>query len=114
MPAHAVTAPRIAFMHTWLGTQTEGWWRYAFDTAGVPFDYISTQTVANQADLRAKYDVIVFAPVGRASPLEILNGIPHVEQPDAVAEIRAHPKPGRRSTALPTFAPAWVTKAWLI
>jgi hypothetical protein len=76
VPVHAVTAPRIAFMHTWLGTQTEGWWRYAFDAAGVPFDYISTQTVANQPDLRSKYDVIVFAPVGRSSTLEILNGIP--------------------------------------
>ena len=42
----------------------------------MPFDYISTQTVAKQPDLRAKYDVIVFAPVGRASTLEILNGIP--------------------------------------
>jgi Zinc carboxypeptidase len=76
VPVHAVSAPRIAFMHTWLGTQTEGWWRYAFDTAGVPFDYINTQTVAKQPDLRAKYDVIVFAPVGHASTLEILNGIP--------------------------------------
>jgi len=76
VPVHAATAPRIAFMHTWLGTQTEGWWRYAFDTTGVPFDYISTQTVANQPDLRAKYDVIIFAPVGRSSALEILNGIP--------------------------------------
>src|SRR6202453_2482674 len=76
VPVHAVSAPRIVFMHTWLGTQTEGWWRYAFDTAGVPFDYINTQTVAKQPDLRAKYDVIVFAPVGHASPLEILNGIP--------------------------------------
>jgi len=76
VPAHAVTAPRIAFMHTWLGTQTEGWWRYAFDTAGVPFDYISTQTVAKEPDLRTKYDVIVFAPVGRSSTLEILNGLP--------------------------------------
>jgi hypothetical protein len=76
VPVHAVTAPRLAFMHTWLGTQTEGWWRYAFDTAGVPFDYISTQTVAKQPDLRAKYDVIIFAPVGRSSALEILNGIP--------------------------------------
>ena len=81
VPVHAVTAPRIAFMHTWLGTQTEGWWRYAFDTAGVPFDYISTQTVAKQPDLRAKYDVIVFAPVGRASALEILNGIPRWNNP---------------------------------
>ncbi|HTW59462.1 MAG TPA: M14 family zinc carboxypeptidase [Terriglobales bacterium] len=81
VPVHAITAPRIAFMHTWLSTQTEGWWRYAFDAAGVPFDYISTQTVANQLDLRAKYDVIVFAPVGRSSTLEILNGIPSWNNP---------------------------------
>jgi hypothetical protein len=80
VPSHAVTPPHIAFMHTWLGTQTEGWWRYAFDTAGVPFDYISTQTVANQGDLSSKYDVIVFAPVGRSS-LEILNGLPMWNNP---------------------------------
>lgn len=73
---HAISAPRIAFMHTWLATQTEGWWRYAFDTAGVPFDYISTQTAAQDDALRAKYDVIVFAPVGRASAQEILDGLP--------------------------------------
>ena len=73
---HAVTAPRIAFMHTWLATQTEGWWRYAFDATGVPFDYISTQTVAKEDDLRAKYDVIIFAPVGRASAQDIINGMP--------------------------------------
>ncbi|HET7890009.1 MAG TPA: M14 family zinc carboxypeptidase [Candidatus Sulfotelmatobacter sp.] len=80
VPVHAVTAPRIAFMHTWLATQTEGWWRYAFDTAGVPFDYINTQTIAEE-DLHAKYDVIVFAPVGRASAPEILNGIPTWHNP---------------------------------
>ena len=76
VPLHPVAAPRIAFLHTWLGTQSEGWWRLAFDTAGVPFAYISTQTVAHQEDLRASYDVLVFAPVGHASALEILNGIP--------------------------------------
>jgi len=76
IPTHAATTPRIAFMHTWLATQTEGWWRYAFDTAGVPFDYISTQTVAGEADLRSKYDVIVFAPVGGGSSQNIINGIP--------------------------------------
>ena len=73
---HAATAPRVAIMHTWLSTQTEGWWRYAFDTAGVPYEYISTQTAAAEADLRAKYDVIVFAPVGYAGTEAILNGIP--------------------------------------
>jgi hypothetical protein len=76
VPAHAVAAPRIAMMHTWLATQTEGWWRSAFDTKGVPYDYISTQTVSKEDDLRTKYDVIVFAPVGRASTQEIIDGLP--------------------------------------
>ena len=44
---HVAKAPRIAFMHTWLGTQTEGWWRLAFDKLGVPYDYISTQEGLN-------------------------------------------------------------------
>ena len=76
VPKHAVTAPRIAFMHTWMATQTEGWWRYAFDTAGVPYDYISTQTVSKESDLHSKYDVIIFAPVGRASAESIIDGMP--------------------------------------
>src|SRR5271154_512441 len=74
--AHAAPIPRIAFMHTWLGTQTEGWWRQAFDRMHVPYDYISTQTVAQTADLRSKYDVIIFAPVGRASTQQVINGMP--------------------------------------
>jgi hypothetical protein len=75
-PKHDAPMPRIAFMHTWLGTQTEGWWRLAFDKAHVPYDYISTQTVAQTPDLRSKYDVIIFAPVGRASTQQVINGMP--------------------------------------
>jgi hypothetical protein len=74
--SHPVRAPRIAIMHTWLTTQTEGWWRYAFDQAHIPYAYISTQTAAAEPDLRAKYDVIVFAPVGGASSRDILEGTP--------------------------------------
>jgi hypothetical protein len=76
VPTHPVVAPRVAFMHTWQGTQTEGWWRYEFDHAGVPYKYISTQTAAAEDDLRSKYDVIIFAPVGRASSQDILDGTP--------------------------------------
>jgi hypothetical protein len=76
VPAHTLTAPRIAFMHTWLATQTEGWWRYAFDNVGVPYDYMSTQTVTKEDDLRKKYDVIIFAPVSRVSAQDILDGMP--------------------------------------
>ncbi len=81
VPMHTVTAPRIAVMHTWLSTQSEGWWRYALDDLGIPFDYISTQTAAKESDLRAKYDVIVFAPVGRASASMILDGYPMWNNP---------------------------------
>ncbi len=78
---HAAPAPRIAMMHTWLATQTEGWWRYAFDAEGIPYDVISTQTAAKIDDLRAKYDVVVFAPVGRTSSQEILDGLPRWNNP---------------------------------
>ncbi len=74
--SHPARAPRIAIMHTWLSTQSEGWWRQAFDRAGIPYTYISTQAAAADADLRAKYDVIVFAPVGGASRRDIVDGIP--------------------------------------
>ena len=68
--------PRIALMHTWLSTQTEGWWRMALDRLGVAYDYISTQDVAKDANLRGKYDVILFAPVGVGDRRAIVDGLP--------------------------------------
>ncbi len=47
----------------------------------MPFDYISTQTVAKESDLRSKYDVIIFAPVGRASTTQIIDGLPSWNNP---------------------------------
>ena len=73
---HQAAAPRIAFMHTWLYTQTEGWWRQAFDRLKVPYAYVSTQTVGRATDLRSQYDVIIFAPVAHVSTQQIVNGIP--------------------------------------
>src|SRR5262249_6963227 len=60
---HPVRAPRIAILHSWLSTQDEGWWRYAFDALQVPYEYVSVQTLAAAHDLRARWDVIVFPPV---------------------------------------------------
>jgi hypothetical protein len=75
--AHPVRAARVALVHTWLSTQTEGWWRLALDDVGLPYEYISTQTVAKVDDLNAKYDVILFPPVGfNASSTAIINGLP--------------------------------------
>ncbi len=69
--------PRIALMHTWFSTQDEGWWRLALESMNVPYEYISTQDASSTANLREKYDVILFPPVsGRVSPQDIVNGYP--------------------------------------
>ncbi|HSE39388.1 MAG TPA: hypothetical protein VLH08_01370, partial [Acidobacteriota bacterium] len=73
--AREISIPKIAILHTWLNTQDEGWYRLAFDSLGVPYDYISTQDVSADSALRSKYDVIVFPPVGY-SPQDIVNGLP--------------------------------------
>jgi Zinc carboxypeptidase len=74
---HPLRAARLAFVHTWLSTQTEGWWRLALDKIGVPYDYMSTQTIAKIDDLKGKYDVILFPPVGFNAPsTAIVNGLP--------------------------------------
>jgi hypothetical protein len=74
---HPVRAARVAFVHTWLSTQTEGWWRLALDDLKIPYDYISTQAIAKIDDLNGKYDVILFPPVGFfSSPTAIINGMP--------------------------------------
>ncbi len=61
---HPARAARIALLHGWNSTQTEGWWRQAFDFYGIPFDYIDPQKIRDTRDLRALYDVIVYGPGG--------------------------------------------------
>jgi hypothetical protein len=77
---HPIRAARIAIMHTWYSTQPEGWWRVEFDRLKIPFDYISTQTAAGTADLRSKYDVIIFPP-GVRNPQTVINGMPMYGNP---------------------------------
>ncbi len=77
---HPLRAARIAILHTWIGTQTEGWWRQAFDFLQIPYDYISVQEVAATRDLRTKWDVIVFPPAG-GSVQSIVTGLPMWRNP---------------------------------
>ena len=77
---HPVRAARVAVMHTWLSTQDEGWYRIGLDQSQVPFAYISTQDVSHDPDLKRKYDVILFAPVGRGAQA-IINGMPMYGNP---------------------------------
>jgi hypothetical protein len=68
--------PRVAIMHTWISTQTEGWWRLALDGLQIPYSYISTQDVARESDLRKRFDVILFGPVGADSSQTLIDGLP--------------------------------------
>lgn len=77
---HTIKPARVALMHTWLNTQDEGWWRLALDQLQVPYAYINTQEVAKDDNLRAKYDVILFGPVGRDQG-SIVNGMPMYGNP---------------------------------
>ena len=73
---HPVRAARVALLHTWLNTQGEGWWREALDQMQIPYDYISTQAISHVGELRSKYDVILFPPIGRGDAMAIVNGLP--------------------------------------
>ncbi|MBI2072810.1 MAG: hypothetical protein HYT81_07230 [Gemmatimonadetes bacterium] len=80
LKTHPVRAARVAILHTWISTQTEGWWRQAFDFMQIPYDYISVQDIAATADLNAKYDVILFPPAG-GNPQAIVSGLPMWRNP---------------------------------
>jgi len=77
---HPVRAARVAIMHTWQSTQTEGWWRQAFEFNGIPYTYINIQQLAKEPDLNSKYDVIVFGP-GGGNSRSILDGMPMWRNP---------------------------------
>lgn len=71
---HTVGTPRIALVHTWINTQNEGWYRIELDKLGIPYDYISDQDIGRTANLKDKYDVIIWGPVG-GSAQSIVRGI---------------------------------------
>ncbi|PWT87866.1 MAG: hypothetical protein C5B55_14105, partial [Blastocatellia bacterium] len=91
---HALAVPRIAIVHTWINTQNEGWYRIEFDRLQVPYTYISDQVLGNTPNLREKFDVIIFPPVGGGSAQTIVNGMPK----------RGDPIPWKGSALTPSFA----------
>lgn len=74
-PMHEMAAPRIALVHSWLNTQSEGWYRIAFDTLKIPYEYISDHKLRQTPNLREKYDVILFGPTP-GSAQRVVNGMP--------------------------------------
>nr|MDQ3010227.1 hypothetical protein [Acidobacteriota bacterium] len=73
--SHALSVPRIALVHTWTNTQNEGWYRIELDRLGIPYDYISDQALGKTANLRDKWDVIIWGPVG-GSAQSLVRGVP--------------------------------------
>jgi hypothetical protein len=74
VPMHEMAIPRVALMHTWQSTQTEGWVRIALDELEIPYDYISVHDVRDNGRLREKYEVILFGP-SSGSALSIVQGV---------------------------------------
>ncbi|HJQ24555.1 MAG TPA: M14 family zinc carboxypeptidase [Blastocatellia bacterium] len=89
---HELAVPRIAIVHTWTNTQNEGWFRIEFDRLKIPYDYISDHVLRDTPNLKEKYDVIIFPPVG-GSAQAIVNGIPK----------RGEPMPWKQSEVTPNF-----------
>src|SRR5437773_2127082 len=75
LKTHELAVPRIAILHTWTNTQNDGWFRIEFDRLRVPYTYISDQVIRETPNLREKFDVIIFPPVG-GSAQAIVNGVP--------------------------------------
>lgn len=70
---HELDLPRVAVYHNWVSTQNDGWLRFTFEQAGVPFDYIGDYTVRS-GGLRGKYDVIIIAHQGGTSAKRMIHG----------------------------------------
>jgi Zinc carboxypeptidase len=92
---HDIAAPKIVVVHTWTNTQNEGWYRIALDQLHIPYEYISDKKLGEIADLRSRFDVILFGPVG-GSAQRIVNGIP----------MRGDPIPFKQSAITPNLGGA--------
>jgi hypothetical protein len=90
--SHPLALPRIAILHTWTNTQNDGWFRVEFDRLQVPYTYISDQVIRNTSNLKEKFDVIIFPPVG-GSAQAIVSGIP----------VRGAPIPWKGSDVTPNM-----------
>ncbi|MCJ7628727.1 MAG: hypothetical protein MUO50_10110, partial [Longimicrobiales bacterium] len=75
---HPVGAPRVAVMHTWSTTQQEGWLRVGLDEYKIPYDYISVHEARDNANLKARWDVIIMGPAS-ADALSLVRGVQGTE-----------------------------------
>jgi hypothetical protein len=72
---HELDVPRIGYIHTWTSTQDEGWVRLAFDHYKIPYTYFADNTIRAGANLKSKYDVIIFPHTGGSATSIVEGGV---------------------------------------
>jgi hypothetical protein len=73
VPIHPVRAPRVALLHNWQNTQTEGWVRIGLDEYQIPYDYIGPQQFRDTPRLLDRWDVILIG--AGTNPSSLLTGV---------------------------------------
>jgi hypothetical protein len=75
IPKAPVKSPRIGLYQSWRANLNEGWTRYVFDDLGIPYTALHNKdfqgTKDKKTNLKAKFDVVVFAD---EDPAIILHG----------------------------------------
>ena len=89
---HEMSVPRIAIVHSWVNTQNEGWYRIEFDRYQLPYTYISDHVLRTTPNLRERFDVIIYPPVG-GSAQQVVAGLP----------MQGNPIPWKQSELTPNF-----------
>ena len=108
MKTHALTTPRIGYVHSWSSTQNEGWTRAALDYYKIPYTYFADKLL-REGNLRAKYDVIVFPTVGGTAQ-SMLAGVGG-NKPIPYKKTDTHAPTSARSIHPTISAAAWVLRA---
>ncbi|HUG38836.1 MAG TPA: M14 family zinc carboxypeptidase [Longimicrobiales bacterium] len=90
---HELDLPRVAVLHTWRSTQSEGWARYTLDAFGVPYTYIAETELRSLGDLRRRFDVILFPDQG-GDAKAIFEGLDPAQGPLPYRRTRDHPSLG--------------------
>jgi len=106
VPTHALDLPRIAVYHTWFSTQDNGWTRYMFDRADIPYTPIDKDDL-RRGHLHDRFDVIL-VPNANGSVATWIHGVDSAFSPlafDSTAQTPAlgHPYSSPDITGGPGF-----------
>ena len=93
---HPISVPRVGIVHNWQNTQSDGWFRIAFDELKIPYTYVADTWLRENNNLREKLDVLILPPMGgggAAGLSAVLRGLP----------MRGEPRPWQNADDTPNF-----------